>query len=58
MHIMLNEDFRDYTYYMNKGWFRSDYYYPVKLDPIKRLTGTMFDILATRMAKGSAEKNR
>ena len=51
MKIMLNENFRDYTYYMNKGWFESDYYYPVQLRPLKKLTGTLFDMIGTHMAR-------
>ncbi|GAK58597.1 flavin reductase [Candidatus Vecturithrix granuli] len=51
MKIMLNENFRDYTYYRNNGWFESDYYYPVKLRPLKKLTGTFFDMLAIHLAR-------
>lgn len=39
----LNEDFRDYTYYEEKGWFESDFYYPVKLNFLKRSLGRLFD---------------
>lgn len=39
----LNNQFRDYTYYKEKGWFESDFYYPVKLNPIKKVLGKMFD---------------
>jgi multimeric flavodoxin WrbA len=49
--IMLNEDFRDYTYCRENGWFESDYYYPVRLNPLKKLTGNLFDILAIQMTK-------
>jgi multimeric flavodoxin WrbA len=49
--IMLNEDFRDYTYYMKNGWFESDYYYPVKLSPLKKLTGKYFDMMATQKSR-------
>ena len=51
--LMLNENFRDYTYYMKKGWFESDYFYPVKLNPLKKLTGRYFDIMAARTAKSN-----
>ena len=50
MEKMLNEEFRDYTYYKDKGWFESDYFYPVKLNPLKKLTGRLFDWMARRMA--------
>jgi multimeric flavodoxin WrbA len=39
----LNEDFRDYTYYEEKSWFDSDFYYPVKLNFLKRSLGRLFD---------------
>ena len=51
--LMLNENFRDYTYYMKKGWFESDYFYPVKLNPLKKLTGRYFDIMAARTARSN-----
>lgn len=51
--IMLNENFRDYTYFMKNGWFESDYYYPIKLNPLKKLTGKIFDMIAARMARNN-----
>jgi multimeric flavodoxin WrbA len=47
---MLNEDFRDYTWSREKGWFESDYYYPVKLGPLKKLAGRLFDMVAVTMS--------
>ena len=49
--ILQNETFRDYNYYLQNGWFESDYYYPVKLSPFKKLLGKFFDMMATQMAK-------
>jgi len=49
--LMLNEGFKDYTYYKDKGWFESDYYYPTKLGRFKKMAGKIFDMLATRMVK-------
>ncbi len=49
--IMLNENFRDYNYYRENGWFESDYFYPVKLSPFKKSIGKFFDMMATQMAK-------
>jgi multimeric flavodoxin WrbA len=49
--IMLNEDFRDYTYFREKGWFESNYYYPVKLNPLKKMAGKLFDVMAAHMAR-------
>jgi multimeric flavodoxin WrbA len=49
MNLLLNESWRDYTYYRKKGWFESDYYYPTQLSPLKKLTGRFFDFLFTRI---------
>ena len=49
--IMLNEKYRDYTYLREKGWFESEYYYPVKLSPAKKLAGMLFDKLGVLMAR-------
>jgi hypothetical protein len=47
--LLLDENWRDYTYYKNNGWFGSDYYYPVKLNPVKKLAGNFFDFMFTRI---------
>jgi hypothetical protein len=53
MKLMLDDQYRDYSYYTEQGWFSSDYYYPVKLSPIKRHLGRLFDFAARKMvAKG------
>ncbi|MDC7233837.1 MAG: NAD(P)H-dependent oxidoreductase [Spirochaetales bacterium] len=41
----LTDEFRDYSYYKDMGWFESDFYYPVKLTPLKRVMGKLFDSL-------------
>ncbi|MCE7748563.1 MAG: flavodoxin family protein [Candidatus Heimdallarchaeota archaeon] len=46
---MLNENFRDYTYYMENGWFDSDYYYPVRLNPLKKMVGKFFDMVFNKI---------
>jgi multimeric flavodoxin WrbA len=51
--LMLEESSKDYRYYMEKGWFAADYYYPVKLSPLKKLAGKSFDMLGIRMAKNN-----
>jgi multimeric flavodoxin WrbA len=48
---MLDESCRDYTYYREKGWFESDYFYPVKLDLFKKLAGKVFDRLALQIIR-------
>lgn len=55
MKIMLNENNRDYSFYMNNGWFESDYYYPVKLNPVKGWVGKLFD---RRVAYIARTKNK
>jgi multimeric flavodoxin WrbA len=49
--IMLTEDNRDYRYCRENGWFESDYYYPVKLNPLAKTAGKLFDMLTVKMAK-------
>jgi multimeric flavodoxin WrbA len=51
---MLDESWRDYQYFRDRGWFGSDYYYPVRLNPFKKLMGKLFDLIAARMAKSEA----
>lgn len=45
---LLTAENRDYTYYTEKGWFESDFYYPVKLNPVMKLFGKLFDWLAEK----------
>ncbi|MBN2425304.1 MAG: flavodoxin family protein [Calditrichaceae bacterium] len=47
--LTLDESWRDYTYYRENGWFKSGYYYPAPLNPVKKLTGIFFDLLFTRI---------
>ena len=47
--LLLDESWRDYTYYKNNGWFGSTYYYPTQLNPIKKLVGNFFDFMFTRI---------
>ena len=49
--LMLDESYKDYIYCKEKGWFESDYYYPVKLNPLKKLAGKLFDVIAVQMTK-------
>jgi multimeric flavodoxin WrbA len=50
MKLKLNEDFKDYNYYTEKGWFNSDFFYPVKLSPVKKAMGKLFDVMALKMS--------
>jgi hypothetical protein len=47
--LLLDESWRDYTYYKNNGWFGSNYYYPAQLNPIKKLTGIFFNFMFIRI---------
>ena len=47
--LLLDESWRDYTYYKNNGWFGSAYYYPIQLNPITKLVGNFFDFMFTRI---------
>jgi hypothetical protein len=44
--LTLNDQNRDYTYYRDKGWFESDYYYPIRLSVLKKAAGSLFDSMA------------
>ena len=50
MKKMLNDEYYDYQYYSKNGWFESDYYYEVSLNPIKKLMGRIFDYIGHGMA--------
>jgi multimeric flavodoxin WrbA len=47
--LLLDENWRDYTYYKNNGWFGSNYYYPAQLNPVKQLICNFFDFMFTRI---------
>jgi len=51
MRVNLDESSLDYRYYVEHGWFASNYYYPTRLGPLKTLVGWLFDAIGTRMAK-------
>jgi hypothetical protein len=48
---MLDDSFRDYTYYADKGWLESDYYYPTRLGVLKKGAGKLFDLVSARMTR-------
>jgi len=43
--LLLDENWIDYRYYFQKGWFDSDYFYQTRLGPLKKLLGKSFDFL-------------
>ena len=48
---MLNEQYRDYRYFQEKGWFESDYYYDTAIGFPKKLAGRIVDFLGKQMVK-------
>jgi len=52
MKLELDDRSFDYRYYKDQGWLESDYFYPVRLGPVKKLMGKVFDsIQAKRTGK-------
>jgi hypothetical protein len=51
MRLELDDSYRDYTYYAEKGWFGSDYYYPTRLGLLKKGAGKLFDWMSARLAR-------
>ncbi|MAT44929.1 MAG: NADPH-dependent FMN reductase [Anaerolineaceae bacterium] len=49
--LELTERDRDFNYYREKGWFKADYYYPVRLGIFQKLAGTLFDETARLTSK-------
>jgi len=45
------ESDRDYTYYKDKGWLDSAYFYPVRLGVLKKAAGGLFDSMAARAVR-------
>ena len=55
MKIELDERSCDYRYYRDKGWFDADYFYPVRLGPLKSVLGRLFDAIGGRTARRGVE---
>ncbi|MEM9150107.1 MAG: NAD(P)H-dependent oxidoreductase [Cyanobacteria bacterium P01_F01_bin.3] len=51
LRLELNDTNYDYRYYKAKGWFESDYYYPVRLGVLKKAVGSLIDWFQARMTK-------
>ena len=49
--LLLDENWRDYRYYKEKGWLESGYYYDVKLGFGKKLAGRLSDYIGKSMVK-------
>jgi hypothetical protein len=52
--LMLNETNRDYRYCREQGWFESDYFYPTRLNLLKKAAGKLFDYTSSRSVKSSS----
>ena len=48
---MLDDKSRDYRYYAEKGWFKSDYFYPTRLGVLKKIVGNLFDSMTPLVRK-------
>jgi len=49
----LDDSYKDYRYYSERGWFESGYYHPTSLGPVKKLVGGLADFAGRQMAKRS-----
>ena len=56
MKLMRDVGGRDYTYFTDKGWFESDYYYPTRLGPLKKAAGRLFDFVGGNMARSLQDR--
>lgn len=45
----LDENYRDFNYYKEMGWFESSFFYPVKLNPLMLAAGAFCDFLAEKI---------
>ena len=46
--VELDDSSRDYTYYADRGWLESDYFYPTRLGVLKKGAGKLFDAWSAR----------
>ena len=44
-----DNNYKDYRYFKEQGWFDSDYFYPVSMGVFKKLAGSLFDHLGRRL---------
>ena len=49
--LELDDRSRDYTYYLDKGWFESDYFYPTRLGALKSGVGRISDSISAGMSR-------
>jgi multimeric flavodoxin WrbA len=51
MKVMLDDRNKDFAYYQQNGWFESNYFYPVRLNPVKAWIGRVFDRRVSYVAR-------
>jgi len=49
--LELDDSSRDFTYYRDKGWLESDFYYPTDLGVLKKGAGKIFDSVSASMVR-------
>ncbi len=49
--LELDDSSRDYTYYADRGWLESDFYYPTRLGVLKKGAGKLFDLMWANMTR-------
>ena len=49
--LELDDSSRDYTYYRDKGWLESDFFYPTDLGVLKKGAGKLFDSVSASMVR-------
>ena len=49
--FLAGDDDRDYIYYRDQGWFDSDYFYPTRLGPLKKVVGAAIDRMVAHTCK-------
>ncbi|MGZ5424467.1 MAG: NADPH-dependent FMN reductase, partial [Candidatus Aminicenantales bacterium] len=49
--LELDDSSCDFRHYKDKGWFESDYFYPVRIGPVKKLAGDLFDSIQNRITR-------
>lgn len=49
--LLLDERYRDFTYYTEQGWLESDYFYPTHLSVARKLAGRLFDSISAVTAR-------
>jgi multimeric flavodoxin WrbA len=47
--LLLNDSWKDYTFYKQNGWFESNYYYKTHLNSLKKIIGKLFDWIFARI---------